>query len=255
MVDIRGIVERIGAQRFDRAVIISLKHKFVYFRVPKAANSSVKHYIYTQETIFDGKTIKDSLIHDVHYGPVVRPSMIGLDSDMLTEIMTSPDWYRFTVVRNPYSRILSAYLDRYHQNGSDLNKAVNAVRVKDGEDGVANLAVFSEFVRIVERDERVGRDMHVVAQHCENFASEIAMDILRQETLQADMDQFAKRIYGKDRADIGEKSPSKTSASDKVLKYFDEETLAAANRMYARDFDLFEYPLIPNLADLKATAA
>lgn len=110
---------------------ISLRNRYVYFPIPKAANSTLKWLLYYFETggrLSSNSTIfrkrnANTLVHDPYFGPLLLPSSIETGSQIDYDLM-SPGFLRFSFVRNPYTRSLSAYLDRAQHGNSNLATSV-----------------------------------------------------------------------------------------------------------------------------------
>ena len=87
---------------------ISLRNNYVYLAVGKAANSTVKHHLYELE--YAGTRFKTKSLHDRQSSPLLSP--FQLTDELLEDVFTSSKYFRFSLVRNPYTRLLSCYLDR-----------------------------------------------------------------------------------------------------------------------------------------------
>lgn len=91
------------------------KHKLFYVATPKVACTSLKWWFADLEEcsqnlrgITDSpESSPDLVIHDAF--KKVAPNVIGLIPEALSETLTSDLYFRFAVVRNPYSRIFSAW--------------------------------------------------------------------------------------------------------------------------------------------------
>ncbi|WP_455199150.1 sulfotransferase family protein [Kaarinaea lacus] len=93
----------------DKMLIILPELKVVYTSVPKAANSTIKKCLWSASGIsIEGKNINSSIFKNP--GPS-RP-VSTIDDNELETIFHSDDWFRFSFVRNPYTRLLSAYKDK-----------------------------------------------------------------------------------------------------------------------------------------------
>ncbi|MDK3074537.1 sulfotransferase family 2 domain-containing protein [Sedimentitalea sp. JM2-8] len=128
----QALQDRMPLRQVNEALLISLRNRFMFARVPKVANSSLKHLIYNMEKMPWSDPIREDMVHDSNYGPVLRPALLGYESPILHRALFSDRFFRFTFVRNPYARALSGYLDRYRDKGSVIWRAVNDTAVRQG---------------------------------------------------------------------------------------------------------------------------
>jgi dermatan 4-sulfotransferase 1 len=108
--------------------LVNHKYQFVYFRIFKAANSTIVASLYNAETLQAITSLSElQKIKDHYYE---RPSTLSLDQ--VNKIQK--DYFKFTFVRNPYTRVLAAYLDKIVSNEAGkrdmvakfLNKPANS---------------------------------------------------------------------------------------------------------------------------------
>lgn len=107
----------INAQ-IQRCSFVSLDRRYMYYQVPKAACSQVKEIMRRIEGTPPIKmfipgvwvTHRDMFIHGRPNLPL--PSLVDLDNKTQREVLESPDFFRMTVVRNPYKRLISAWRNR-----------------------------------------------------------------------------------------------------------------------------------------------
>lgn len=99
---------RITWDEFNQNVHIDLVNKFVYVETAKVACSTIKARLYGH--IVRGLPIPKEVHPNVHGSPFVKP--FQLPNEALTDILFGEAFYRFTFVREPIERILSAYLDK-----------------------------------------------------------------------------------------------------------------------------------------------
>jgi hypothetical protein len=102
-------------EQLRSATFVSLARRYAYFSVPKAACTMMKELLRTVENappiklFADGmwETRRDMFVHARSNVPL--PSLVDLDDATQSEILNSPEFFRMTVVRNPYMRLLSAW--------------------------------------------------------------------------------------------------------------------------------------------------
>ena len=99
---------------YQRNYDYSAERKIVYIENPKVANNSIK------STLYEGEDEYDMLDGDIRtdIGGVMRKNQQRI-SGRLPEKMKS--WFKFTFVRNPYSRLVSCYENKYHKDALKMD--------------------------------------------------------------------------------------------------------------------------------------
>jgi hypothetical protein len=97
-------------ERFNNAVFVSPKREFLFTKCEKCANVTVRRSL---QNLVAEKTLPASMTDiDRWYAPLLQPSDLKL-----TRIKSINDIpFKFAVVRNPYSRLLSFYLNVKPEN-------------------------------------------------------------------------------------------------------------------------------------------
>jgi hypothetical protein len=225
---------------------ISLKNAYVYFAVGKAANSTVKHHLYELE--HQGTHFKTKSVHDRQNSPLLSPYQ--LPQAMMEEVFTSDKYFRFVVVRNPYTRLLSCYLDRIvPANSLPYRQLIVATKR-----AVGDAFTFEEFVQAVCAQRPFQQNNHWRVQAHEVCRSVIPMDFVgKQENFAADMARIWSRIAaGQNVPDFSaeNKAPSITSAESRLAEFYTPNLIDAVRSAYAEDFDAFGYSTKIELAGL-----
>ena len=217
---------------------ISLRNRYVYLAVGKAANSTVKHHLYELEYI--GTRFKTKSVHDRQSAPLLSP--FQLSDDLLEEVFTGPKYFRFSVVRNPYSRLLSCYLDRIVPcTGAAYRQLIRALGRPEG-----STVSFPEFIRLACAQTPFAQNNHWRLQVAEICADVIPYDFIgKQETFAEDMTRIWTRIAPARPApefNKANKSPSITGAKSRLKEYYTAELAELVRRAYLADFERFDYP-------------
>lgn len=198
----------------DKRGCVDLELGIFYNRIPKAANSSVVVNLAQQK-----------LGHEIESRPAKR--IFRRPSSLSREEMAGFDsLYRFTFVRNPYVRVLSAYLDKIERKA----------------DARGRTASFLEFLRYLDRG-GLYRNAHWAPQVSLMLVPVRELDFVgRVESLERDLATVLATIRGTPgdrppRAALG----NRTGAADRLAQYYDDECVAMVRCLYAQDFSTFGY--------------
>ena len=237
--------EYMSFRDIHKAVMFSLVNKFVYVRVPKVANSSIKYSIYDNERPAGTAGIRERIVHDIHYGPILRPGLVGFDSDILFRALFTDEFFRFSFVRNPYAKALSNYLDRYQEENSGVRRVTNRtalrLRLIDSRDETLG---FAQFLKAIEAMPPKSMDIHSSPQTTQLMLGLIGYhEICSFEAIDTEWPRIAARLWKNSTPGFANKSPSKTSAGEKLAQYFTRDDIARLNRIYQTDFEMLGYPV------------
>lgn len=221
-----------------------LRDRVVYLEVPKAACTAMKMvlrdlYVTTPLTLFprmSRQTKRGMFVHARVNAPL--PALTDLDDAAQRELLEDDDVLRLTVVRNPYTRFVSAWRDKvylYEPTAEDVYVAVRGV-VPD----VAHKEPiqFAEFVSYVERTISATSDPHWRRQVDLTYPDALRFTHVGQtENLPATVALLYRRA--------GHEPPeTMPRANGAVLLAGASYTLGLAKRVhdiYAQDFTTFGY--------------
>jgi hypothetical protein len=122
-----------------------------------------RHWYRHSFEICNGKQILANDRYLRHFITVYREST----RKMLPDIVSSPDWYRFAVVRNPYDRLVSAFVDKFCGRGLSqqwVQQVIRDVNCHDG-DGKPSIS-FTQFVDYLESQDMDQTNRHWRPQSC-----------------------------------------------------------------------------------------
>ncbi|MGM0562393.1 MAG: sulfotransferase family 2 domain-containing protein [Pseudomonadota bacterium] len=215
----------------DRRTAVSLKWRYAYIRIPKAANSTMVHALQENFPEFEVTTDKAGEIKEQYANFRNLP---------LRAAWALPrELFIFTIVRNPYHRILSAYLNKIAKGSSILPRYQEQI-VRHG----AGTLSFQGFCRYLanggEHD-----NAHWMRQTRILGISDRVDYIGHVETLPQDMERIVHRIGGEAKAlpPLERHGPSPTGAAHKARSYYDAETRQIVEDVYASDFRDLGYRL------------
>lgn len=251
-------VLRAALRSFDYLVNIAPQFRVFYVEVPKAACSTIKYLIQTaiyrergDEVAADRIRTNREAVHNPAGGPASSPLKIGIDE--ANRILSgAAGYYGFAVVRNPFTRTLSAYLNKVvnplsHSFPDQIRRFAG---IEPGGD-----VSYVDFLRAIEsRNGSVSLDQHWRTQRSILHPEAVAYsEILRFETLRAGLgplfDRLAPFVTPADFPD----PHNVTHAAQRAAEYYDAEAIALVRRIYQEDFAAFGYD--PGLLPWKNGAA
>lgn len=115
---------RIAPQCCYETCLVDHKRKFVYAYIPKAACTSIKTWLVRSvdfapefaarldQAEAAGLTPRDASYPRVHAYLDDNASLKHAPRQVVLETLADPSYFKFTFVRNPLSRLVSAYLDK-----------------------------------------------------------------------------------------------------------------------------------------------
>jgi hypothetical protein len=224
---------------------ISLVNRYVYVEVPKAGCGTMKATLGGMEAARMGPGLAgraQEFPHDrMRATPFVKP--FQLPADFLEIVLTSPDYRRFTVVRNPASRVLSAYLEKIRQGLKQSTTVVEAIKAKTGVDVAAQDVSFDQFLDVVAGQPSREQDPHWRRQADHIGLGIVPYDaVIHLEELDGSWDRVAALT-----ATPGLQEQffcrNSTGASSKVADYYTPDLSDLVTSIYARDYAELAYPI------------
>jgi hypothetical protein len=244
------LCQRMREGEFNYAFSISLKHKYVYVENAKAACTTLKSILGEWE-FSDcqlGLDIPRAYFANVHVNvvgtPFVKPFQLG--ESKFNEILHDDQFFKFSFVRNPYTRILSAYLDKV-QGGKPESQEIVVEAERLGLIDEQRSVSFVSFLKCLEamcqRNQYL--DKHWRPQTFQLFGEEIKYDrIGRVESFTEDLQSIAKSLgmtLGETKRVFGHE----TKASDQAAEYYTDEARSIVASVFKSDFEEFGYGIAP----------
>ncbi|HVZ91621.1 MAG TPA: sulfotransferase family protein [Rhizomicrobium sp.] len=209
----------------------SEKHRYIYVETPKVACSSIK--LTLQRIELNDRAYAPDDIHKRADSPLLaaraRPRRF-------LRALRSSAYFRFCFVRNPYGRILSAYLDKLVRSERERPQSLASL-------GLAPEArpSFLDFLELLADAEPSRFDVHWARQVDLLTPHLIAYDFIgRFESFDADFSTVLRRI-GRGPDWIADARRHRTDASAQMDRWIGPPERALIERIYAADFDAYGY--------------
>lgn len=219
---------------------ISEACKCIYFGIPKTGCSTIKKTLQSIE--IEGKDIPPSQIHDKKSSPLKGIFSHDLSVDVL---LLQNIYFKFSFTRNPYTRILSAFLDKFVLNDWEKKRRAPALDLDPNKE-----IRFIEFLDRISQMNYLDMDIHWAPQtyllptnlhHVdflgtfENFINDwnFILKILSQRSTSKSSNIFVSQNV----------RWHETNASNLINKYYNHDCINIVKNIYQCDFDSFSYNL------------
>ncbi|MGD9768024.1 MAG: sulfotransferase family protein [Pseudolabrys sp.] len=219
------------------------EHRLIYVSVPKSASTSIKMLL----SHLIGRHPSPDQVHRRSLSGLPSPFEIG--PAKFHRLVTDPATLRFTFVRNPYDRLVSAWADKFQgrplRPGNPFIDQYLALRplvdpTLPGE-GMDELD-FADFVTYAAETAVCRLDAHWEVQDDIVAMPGLTYDLIgRVETFDRDIVPVLDHIGADATLRRGAHIPLRTSARMSWQDYYTPDLARRVRRAYERDFDRFGY--------------
>ena len=216
--------------RFFSSAHVSVGRRFIYVKNDKVGSSFIIRSLTGSEKRAEQIRYRTPFL-DPRRNPLLTPA--ELTRKQWNEALAG--YFIFTFCRNPFTRILSCYLDRIV--GRDESYFVLKKRVGAGGDFAPD---FPAFLEMLGEPGVLDLDTHWKPQH-----RNIAVDyfpyrfIGHFEDFATEFPALLAWLY-RGNEKLGEVRPG-TSATSQLAAYYDDQATRLVRDLYRRDFELFGY--------------
>ena len=223
--------------------LASLRDRFVYLMVPKAACTSIKSmlrslYDSRPLELFKGREFRRNMfIHS--FGNAPLPSLNALDRKQQQELLEASDVLRFAIVRNPYARLVSAWRDKVFLCEPGFEDVYSAIRgCPPAMDQHKHPVEFAEFVSFIENNRGRVLDSHWRRQVDMIFPRGISYNhIGKTEDLNLTLEIFSQHLGRQETLS----APRINEGSIKPPAKFSQQLAERIFSIYEEDFITFGY--------------
>ena len=208
-------------ERFNNAVFISPKRDFMFTKNEKCANVTARKSL---QHLVAGRPLPENFKDiDRWFAPLLQPSDLRLPR--IDDINDIP--FKFAVVRNPYSRLLSFFLNAKREN------FVGKLRLHPKTD-------FASFVAEVTEQTPEQMNRHWKVQYYNIYCDVIRHDhFIKFENFEDEFRKVMARFGAKTKIRSAHKGQS--NAGTRIADYYTPEITAKVREKYALDFESFGY--------------
>ena len=222
-------------RNLNKFIQMSTHHSFIFYRVPKVANSTLmKTIMYYDPLLNNELNNSNSTRLNIWY---LNPDNIGIQ--FAKEALDQ--FFKCAFVRNPLNRILSAYIDKI-ANPEDPSKGGKPSKVKKrlGKSSGSPIS-FEDFIRYLECG-GIHDDVHWTPQA--NLLPPVSYlnFIGHVENMEKDIEKLINHLFPNVHwAGISENRPHSTGAQNKYTSYYNTRLEQTVADLYRKDFNQFGY--------------
>jgi len=221
---------------------VSYRFKICYIEIPKAACSTIKKTLQTAEiypNLWD------------FYTPHMERSespLCCIDENNFASVLYGDEYFRFSFVRDPLTRVLSSYLEKIRKpqlfypytHYTEYQKRYAELGLD-----IRNNVSFLEFLRSIAESPPHDLDVHWCPQHLLLNFDKMKYDYIgRFERFAEDFKVIQSIIYKRSgiKINIQDYVKHKVNTQLKVKYFLTEEVADIVNDVYSADYDYFGYP-------------
>ena len=237
----------------ERQSLVASQLKVLYVPTLKAGCTSVMWALAGAEGTVapasDVSELADQSQDQAIHNPRIHglPSLSTLSASDRDSILSGPEWIRFCVTRDPYSRILSAWLNRafLYSTGAEARFVSADTSLEpfpaSGDTSVDIGLRFRSFVRRLTKDSKSDHvDAHFATQYSLTRPDIFPYtDVVRLSDLGDFADRIATTIPSRSEFHPLVRNVSLGVRAEEMI---DAPTAALINEYYAEDFKRFDYP-------------
>jgi Sulfotransferase family len=239
MIENRDVIGEIDPQKFAYSCHLSARYPYIYYATPKTGCSTIKLTLQRAELEDDTFVPPDfEELHVRETSPLLMPTQVH----SFRRLLGSPEYLKFCFVRNPFTRVLSCYLDKIDRGRSQ--KAIILRQLGRSPEEPSTSITFEEFLDAVAAQPVTAMDDHWCVQWFHTAQGRFPYDVVsRYESFDRDLARIAERLgidldryYSRERR-------NETGAERLLGRYYDRRLVELVRRIYAADFSGFGYSL------------
>lgn len=217
----------------------SARFRYIYVETPKVACSTIKRTLQYAEVDGDRERMPEN-VHLRYASPI---PMLRDAYPVFQELLDDPEAIRFCFVRNPFSRALSCYLDKFSKARKNQRaQSCDLLGLPNDES-----LTFHDYLRAVKDQPDHQRNVHWMSQSYLLYPAGMRYDFIgRFEHLAADLEKLLEKL-GIPLETLQTVAPHATSASQKIETHFGPREIDLVREIYEEDFATFGYGWSPRI--------
>ena len=237
---------------------ILVQQKLIYVNVPKCASTSIKMIL---SRLIGRRITSFDQLHKRRYSGLRSPFQVGMSA--FHRLATNSATLRFSFVRNPYERLVSAWADKFQDRylvAGDFFIDEYLVHRKTIDSSLPHCEhrtlTFADFVTYATATASLRVNAHWSLQDDILNMPGLALDFVgRVETFTRDIGRVLDHVRADQRLRQAAVIPLRASPHHSWPLYYSQNLADRVYRAYESDFDRFGYPRAISFAPRNSAAA
>lgn len=215
----------------------AVSNRYLYIRIPKCANSTIAKTL----AHYDPDIVTDGIADDPRGARTKNRYGTLVSTRVLSPAALTERYFCFTFVRNPYSRVLSAYLDKIAGSNQTTDK-YNMVLRFAGTKRLADVT-FAQFVEYLESGGLFENPHWAPMSALLPIRRERIHFVGRVEQLDSDLERVVNRVFGEGTFKGTQiRTVGRRNAVALQDQYYTGDLAERIYTLYRDDFESFDYP-------------
>lgn len=228
-------VQQVNMDDFGHSTYCSFHKKYFYGSSPKTGCSTIKKVLIQAELGHRVDFEHPEYIHYREFNPFLKIWQVG----NLDDYFQRDDIFKFCFVRNPYTRLLSCYLDKIKNGKYQSHQPKIQFGLKPDDERVLT---FPEFVDLVVEQPVMFMDQHWRTQYYQTFQANIKYDFIgRFERFTEDFHYVLKHLDIDTAEYYDTETSHATQANEQLQDYYTPELAQKVYQKFKIDFEYFGY--------------
>lgn len=138
----------------EKTYLLNRERRFVYCPIPKVAMTSIKLWVLL---VAEGRSDPRVSYEEVSERLRARASFRKLSRGEVRSTLRDPSFFKFVFVRNPWSRLVSAYIDKFLPVRRQAREVIAAIRARERPRGTSRIGRPS-WIAALTRTSRGGQE-------------------------------------------------------------------------------------------------
>jgi hypothetical protein len=226
----------------------STRHQLLYIATPKVSCTSLKWWFSDLTGVMERvskatssrESESDLFIHDVL--SIVAPQITGANEEGLHRAVTTPDYFKFCLTRNPYVRAFSAWQSKWLLSESLQKNTYCYTQADQKLVSIEDIRLeFERFLEVVSITPDFQQDVHMATQTSLIDPKVIPYTIVSQiEDTRELVDALSEHL-GPEFKDPFKFLRVNVSLLSYSASWLSHRSIKLIQQIYAQDFDLFGY--------------